>query len=298
MKLMRARTLIVLSAALAVALIYGCGEQGAKPSSSGDPSKQGSAADSGDLLASIKKAGVIKWGADDSGGAPFVYDDPKDPDKVIGFEVDVMEKLAAHMGVKQELVKLKWESHIQNLTRKSCDIVVNGWEITDERKKSVSFSTPYYVYEQQITVRAADKDKYKSLDDLKDKKIGTLGGAEAENVLKRAGFKEDQIVSHEDSMTPYKNLEIGRVDAVLQEALIADFYAGPSSMYKDKLFNVSKTFAPGKYGVMVRPEDKTLLAEVDKALDVMKKNGELAEIYKKWNIWNATQKEIGIEEKK
>ena len=246
-----------------------------------------------DTWEKVKKAGVIKWGADPSGGAPYVFFDKKETEKVVGFEMDIMEKLAGHLGVKQELVSGQWDSLIDNLKSKRTDMVMNGLEVNEARQKEVGFSEPYYVYEQQLTVRAADKDKYKSLDDLKGKKIGTLNAAESNNVLKRAGFTEDQIVTHDDSQTPYENLGFKRVDAVMQESIIAAYYAGAN----EKLFNVPQTFSPGKYAVAVRKDDAALLTEINKALKTMKENGELAAIYKKWNIWTPAQKTVGVEEK-
>lgn len=273
--------LVVFAGTLAFA--FGCGEK--KEAPGGD-----------DSLARVKKAGVLKWGADPSGGAPFVFTDPKDPDKIIGFEIDIMEKVAAHLGVKHEIVKSQWDTLPANLLAGRSDIVMNGLEINEERKKVVAFSEPYYLYEQQLTVRAADKDKYRGLDDLKGRKVGTLSGAEANNVLAAAGFAEDLVVPHDDSLTPYRNLELERVDAVLQEDLIAAYYAAPERM--STLFNQPKTFSPGKYAVAVRPADKALLAEIDRILLEMKKSGELAAIYRKWNIWSDREKEIGVLEKK
>jgi polar amino acid transport system substrate-binding protein len=246
-----------------------------------------------DTLEKVKKAGVLKWGADPSGGAPYVFNDPKDNDKVIGFEMDIMDKLAGHLGLKHELVKGTWDSLVDNLKSKRADVVMNGLEITEMRQKEVSFSDPYYVYEQQLTVRVGDKDKYNSLDDLKGHKVGTLNAAESNNVLKRAGFTEEQILVHDDSQTPYENLGLKRVDAVLQESIIAAYYAGKNP----KLFNLPKTFSPGKYGIAARKEDGTLLVEINKGLKTMRENGELAAIYKKWNIWTDAQKTVGIEEK-
>jgi polar amino acid transport system substrate-binding protein len=273
----------------------GCGSStpsGTSNGGTGTPAAGGSDAS----LQNVKSAGVIKWGADDSGGAPFVFTNPDDPSKIIGFEVDIMEKVAEHMGVKQEIVKGQWDTLPANLLAGRSDIVMNGLEINEERKKKVGFSKPYFLYEQQLAIRSADKDKYKSLADLKGKKIGTLSGAEANNVLKAAGFTEDQIVPHDDSYTPYRNLELERVDAVLQENVIANHYAAPAKM--PKLYLIPETFAPGEYAVATRPGDKALLAEIDRVLDLMKKNGELAEIYKKWNIWTPKQSTIGVEEKK
>jgi ABC-type amino acid transport substrate-binding protein len=57
---------------------------------------------------------------------------------------------------------------------------------------------------------------------------------------------------------------------------------------------VPKTFGPGRYGVLLRQEDQALLAEVDRILDLMKQNGELAATYKRWKIWNERQKEVGV----
>ena len=280
------------SAIFAIAFLSGCGTGAGAPGAV-NPGAGAAAPGDSDTLAKIKREGVLRWGADPSGGAPFAFFDPKDPDKVIGFEVDIMDKLASHLGVKPELVRAQWDSLLDNLRVKRSDIVINGVEITDERKTRVSFSKPYYVYEQQLTVRAEDKDKFKSLDDLKGKKIGTLSGAESNHVLTRAGFDDALINKYDDSSTPYKDLELKRVDAVVQESIIAAHYAGQTA----SLFNIPQTFSPGKYGVAVRLEDSPLLIEIDRVLDLMKKNGELADIYKKWNMWNERQKDVGVNEK-
>lgn len=270
-------------AALAILIQSGCGG----PGSSTAGGKE-------DTLARIKREGVLKWGADPSGGAPFVFTDPENPAKSIGFEVDIMEKVAGHIGVKQEIVRSAWDMLLDNMRAGRSDMVMNGIEINEERKKKNAFTQPYYLYEQQLTVRADDKDKYKSLDDLKGRKIATLSGAEANNVLKDAGWTIELLSKQEDSLAPYKELEVGRADAALQESIIAAHYAGPNP----KLYNIPQTFSPGKYAVAVRPEDKTLLAEVDRVLTLMKQNGELAAIYKKWKIWNEKQKELEIKEGK
>jgi len=270
-------------------LLVGCGG-GTPPTTGGTPATGGAKEDT---LAKIKKEGVLKWGADAEGGAPFVFRDKTDTNLIIGFEVEIMDKLAAHMGVKHERVQAEWGQLIPALLSRRSDIVVNGIEINDERKQAVGFSAPYYAYEQQLTVRAEDKDKYKTLADLKGHKVGTLSDAEANNVLKRAGFTEDQIVAHPDSTLPYTNLGNKRVDAVMQENIIAAYYAAP----KPELFNIPQTMNPGTYSVATRLEDKTLLAEVDRILKLMQENGELAAIYKKWNIWTEKQKDLGIKEK-
>jgi len=278
-----------LLAALAMVLA-GCG--GGKITESRAKNGTGTAKSGDGSLERVQKAGVLKWGADPSGGAPFVYFDAQDTAKIIGFEMDVMEKFGVHAGYKAEMSKGDWDNLPELLLAKRVDVVVNGYEITEERKQAVAFSEPYYVYEQQLTVRAEDQGKYKSLNDLKGKKIGTLKNAEANNVLKEAGWTKDLIMEHPDSQSPYEDLMLKRTDAVLQESIIAEFYAGKD----EKLYNVPKTFNAGHYGVMVRLEDQALLADVNRILRVMKENGELATIYKKWGMWTERQKDIGIKE--
>ncbi len=284
-----------------LAFLVGCGpgKDAAKTGAGGSTAKTGDTAGAkGDgSLERVKKAGVLKWGVDaGGGGAPFVYldTDAKEKDKIIGWEVEVMEKFAPHMGVKYEVAQVEWGKLVPDLQARRSDLIMNGMEINEDRAKVVDFSEPYCVYAQQMTVRAEDKDKYKKVADLKDKKWGTLDGAEANNVLKNAGVPEANITQFPDSNTPYMALKDKRVDAVLQEDMIAEFYAGKDTA----VYNVPETFSPGKYAVAVRKGEQDLLNDVNRIIALMKQNGELAEIYKKWKIWNDRQKEIGVTEKK
>lgn len=239
------------------------------------------------------RTGELKWGADPKGGAPFVFNDPKDPNTIIGFEIDMIDAIAKHLGVKPVMVTAEWDALLEDLVvARRSDMVMNGIEINEVRQRRVAFSDPYYIYEQQLTIRKADKEKYKSLEDLKGQTVATLAGAEANNVLLRAGWDAGKIKTFDDSSNPYADLVNGRVEAVLQEGIIAEYYATPMP----ELYNIPTMFAPGKYAVAFRPDDTELLAQVNQALAKMKANGELAAIYKKWNMWNDKQKELGIKE--
>jgi polar amino acid transport system substrate-binding protein len=72
----------------------------------------------------------LRWGADPSGGAPYVYNDPSHPDQYIGYEKEIVEALAAAMGRKAEFVPSDWETLVSALQRKSFDVIVNGLEPT------------------------------------------------------------------------------------------------------------------------------------------------------------------------
>ena len=67
--------------------------------------------------ARIKKEGKLRWGADPSGGAPYIFVNPRNPDDVIGFELEIMEKVAERLGVQLELVKGDWDALPDSLRR-------------------------------------------------------------------------------------------------------------------------------------------------------------------------------------
>ena len=243
-------------------------------------------------LARIQREGVLRWGADPSGGAPFAFVDPNNPNQVVGFEVDLMNRLAQRMGVRPELVRSDWAALVDNLKSRRTDLVMNGLEVTPERRLSVNFSVPYYQYEQQLTVRAADRNRFQSLDDLKGRKVAVLNGTASVQVLKQAGWTDDLILQYDDSLTPYKEVTLGRADAAMAESIIAAYYAGRDP----ELYNIPRTFNPGVYAAAVRKEDHDLLVEVNRVLEEMKRSGELGEIYQKWRIWTPPQRDLGIVE--
>src|SRR5207302_3832039 len=62
-----------------------------------------------DHLQEIKTRGVLLWGADAEGGAPYVYPNPEKPEQLIGFECDLADALAAKLGVKAKMVQNQWD---------------------------------------------------------------------------------------------------------------------------------------------------------------------------------------------
>lgn len=91
----------------------------------------------GENLDAIKSAGVLKIGTEGT-YAPFTYHD-KD-NKLVGFDVEIGEAVAAKLGVKPEFVEGKWDGLIAGLDVNRYDAVINQVGITEERKKK--FNSP------------------------------------------------------------------------------------------------------------------------------------------------------------
>jgi polar amino acid transport system substrate-binding protein len=226
----------------------------------------------------------LLWGSDAEGGAPYVFMD-KDLHRV-GFEVDLAEALARELGRPIEFKQYNFENLIPGLLKGDFDFAMDGLEITPERQQVVRFSRPYYVYRQQLVVRA-DEDRFKTLKECQKAGavVGTMEATAAERLLDAHKFEKKSYLSPTEA---YQDLALGRIDAVLIDYPIAAFYAARDP----KLKFVGRPTAKGYYAIAFRPDDKELADQVDAALGRLMESGELRRIYRKWGIWNEAQEEL------
>src|SRR3990170_7719444 len=124
-------------------------------------------------LEKIKSSGVLTWGFDAEGGAPYVFHDPKNPSRRIGFEVELVDAIARELGVKVQYFQNVWDSILLSLQRGDFDIALNGIEITPDREQAIQFTRPYYAYTERIVIRDSD-NRIHRLEDLHGKKGGDL----------------------------------------------------------------------------------------------------------------------------
>lgn len=87
---------------------------------------------------------TLRWGADSQGGAPDVFQDPMDPTRQVGFEVDLAELLAQRLGQRAEAVHGPWASLLELLARGDLDLALNGLEVADEKRRVVALTRPYF----------------------------------------------------------------------------------------------------------------------------------------------------------
>ncbi len=222
----------------------------------------------------------LRWGGDSEGGAPYVFQDPKNPRLVIGYEVDLVEAVGRLLDRKTVFVQNQWDGLIPGLQRGNYDLAINGIEITDDRKQQVNFTIPYYATGEQLSVRI-DNRSITSLADLRGRTAGTLKFSLAQRILERAGGIN--IRTYDGQINVYEDLANGRLDAVLMDWPIAVYYSKPNP----KLKFTGSTIEQIQYGICLRKDDAVLLKEVNQALVTLVKSGELRRIYEKWGLWNS-----------
>ncbi len=230
-------------------------------------------------------SGELVWGSDAEGGAPYVYPDPENPDVLIGFEVDLAQALAREMSLRARQFQIDWSSLIPGLLRGDYALAMNGIERTEARAREVAFSRPYYIYAQQLVVRQ-DETRIDSFEDIAGMRVATLEGTAAHDLLKRTAGVD--IAVYEGQVEPYRDLELGRVDAVLLDTPIAAHYARGHP----KLRYAGPPVGEGVYAIALRKQDTELLTQIDRALLALWRSGELKTIYTRWGLWNADQERL------
>lgn len=235
-----------------------------------------------DHLQEIQRSGVLRWGADAEGGGPYVYPDPQRPEKLVGFECDVADALAARMGVKAVMVQNQWDQLIPALERGNFDIILNGLELTGDNQQQIAMSRPYYAYAQQIVTRKSTEG-LTQIEDLKHKRVGVLSYSVAQRLIEEMGGVDLKI--YPGNVQSLSDLKTERIDSVLLDLPIALFYAKPDPALK---FSGSP-FAPGYYGIGVRKQDATLLDTLNQSITALAADGTLERIYRKYGLWDDRQ---------
>jgi polar amino acid transport system substrate-binding protein len=230
-------------------------------------------------LARVKKAGVLRWGGDVQGGEPYVYADPKDPNRLVGFEVEIAAAVARELGVRAEFVQNDWSHLVPSLERRTFDVILNGFEVTPSRIGKVVYSRPYYVFAERLMARKGDPSIV-DFASLRGRKTGTLAGSLAFELLR--GHAD--VVMYEGTEEPYQDLVTGRTDAVLLDDIIAARYGVPKPELR-----VVGDVRDGYYAVGVHPDDADLAAAIDAALGRISKSGELEQILTRSSLWNERQ---------
>ena len=229
----------------------------------------------------------LRWGLDLEGGAPYAFTDPDNPDRIIGFEKELVDELSRRLKRPVQMVQTNWDSLLPALNRGAFDVAVNGLEITDANRTAALFTRPYCVYQQQIVVRD-DDNRVLVFDDLKGKKVGTLTASAAHRMLEQLGGVD--IKHYSDLFAVYQDLGIGRLDSVFLDRPVASYYASKVP----HLRFVDPPIGEGYYGIAIGRGNEAFKRELDGHLATMIADGSLEAILRRWNMWSAAQQKLTI----
>jgi polar amino acid transport system substrate-binding protein len=228
----------------------------------------------------------LRWGGDAEGGAPFVEADPRDPSHVVGLDVEIAELVARAFGRPARFVQVTFTELDQSVARGDFDLGLSGIEDTPARRAAVAATIPYYEFQEVLTVRATDRDRFRSLSDLRGRRVATLGGTIAYEVLleaeRSAGIR---AVSYDDDVHPYSELLLGRVDGVLLDNVLA----ARAMRRQSGLVTQPASVRTGHYVITLSPSQRALRDRVNAVLLSAMRDGRLQAILQKWQVWNDDQ---------
>ena len=232
---------------------------------------------------------TLVWAADPEGGAPFVEADPLRPDRVIGFEVEIAELLARRLGRTPQFLNVNFTSIDQSVGRGDADIGLNGLEDTPARRATMAVTIPYYEFREVLSVRDGDAGRFRALADLGGRRVATLGGTIAHEILLNAERDHRiQVIAFEDDLHPFSDLVLGRVDAVLIDHVVAERRRGTVDGFTIQ----PGTVATGHYVGVLAAANAPLRDAIDEILRGAMRDGALERIFRTWKIWNDDQPEL------
>jgi|Deesub1362B_J571_1020462.scaffolds.fasta_scaffold00072_88 polar amino acid transport system substrate-binding protein len=197
-----------------------------------------------------------------------------------GFDVDLMKEVAKRIGLEVKFVNVAWEGIIPGLVAHKYDVIASAMTITEERKKQIDFSDPYFEAWQVIVVRK-DDDRISKAEDLAGKivgvQIGTTGQFVAEDLVKEGiNFEIKTYDTTPDALLDLKN---GNIDACIIDNGVAEkALKNNPDTYKI----VGGKLSYEEYGIAVAKDNPELLKAINQALKEIKEDGTYDKIYQKW----------------
>lgn len=260
----------LLASVMLLAVITACGDknndtQGAAPTAAATTAASASPkAEEKGKLADIKKAGKIVMGTS-ADYAPYEFHKLiEGKDMIVGFDIEIAKAIAADMGVTLEIKDMGFDGLLPALAAGNVDFVMSGMTPTEERKKNVDFSKVYYTAEQIVLVRTEDKDKFKTIDDLKKANVGVQTASIQEGLAKEQleGAKLKSIGKIPDLVLELKNKKI---DALIMEKPVATGY---TSKHTDVVISgLSLNAEDAGSAAAVKKGNPELVAQIDKTLE-------------------------------
>lgn len=238
------------------------------------------------LSLAAQTPGDFRWAGDPEGGAPYVEASPDNPNQLVGFDVEIAELIARGLGRTPRFVFVSFASIDQSIARGDAEIGLSGIEDTPAHRAAMSVTVPYYEFREVLSVRDADASRLRTLKDLAGRRVATLAGTIAYEILLNAEREYGlTAVSYEDDVHPYSDLVLGRVDAVLLDNVLAE-----RRKKSVEGFTIQPdTVATSHYVGVLSAVNGALRDQVDGILKAAMRDGTLERVFRKWHVWNDDQ---------
>lgn len=200
---------------------------------------------------------------------------------IVGVDIDLAKEAAKRAGMEIEFKAIDWSAKEAELKSHKIDALWNGLTITPEREQNMTFSNPYMDDKELIVVKA-DKQDINSKESLAGKVVGVQQASAGEKALNDDPntSKIQEVKTYEDYVAAFNDLELGRIDAVIADGVIARY----TMTKKPGTFRIVDGVDYGSdiFAIGFRKEDTALRDKFNAILIDMKKDGTADKIMEKW----------------
>jgi ABC-type amino acid transport substrate-binding protein len=222
-------------------------------------------------LEKIKRTGVMT-SANTFSYPPFGF---IENGKQVGFDVDLATEIARRMNVKLVYEQIDFRGIIAALTSKRVDLLITGMVYTPDRAKQIAYSEPYF--NGGVAAAYRSEKPVKQPDDVVGKTIGVELGSAGDKFVRDNYGNRVTIKTYDTVFLALKDLENGRIDAFVGSVAPMRYMMRSTPALKS-----SATWDNRIQAANTRLEDEDLLAEVNKHILAMKKDGTYEKLVAKW----------------
>jgi polar amino acid transport system substrate-binding protein len=198
----------------------------------------------------------------------------------VGFDMDLMREIAKIAGFELKFVDMSFDSLIPALRAGQIDVAAAAMTITEERKKVVDFSMPYWTADQSIIVKAGSDLTITVL--FGKYRIGVQTGTTGdlwctENLVEKGLLPERNLKRYDTFILALSDLLNGNIDAIVLDSPVANRFAATKPV---KVVGIIVTGE--QYGIAVRKGNKELLDKINQALKTLIETGKINELIDKY----------------
>jgi polar amino acid transport system substrate-binding protein len=194
---------------------------------------------------------------------------------VEGLDIDIMDSIAARENLKVTYINTPFGLLMTEMAQGKYDAAISAIIITDEHKKDMLFSDPYFAAGQIIVVKV-DDSSITGKDNLTGQ-VGVQSGTNGEIEVRKIGAAV--AVTYDKISQAFQDLVTGKLNAVVCDNAVALQYVGNN---QDKFKTAGNVFTDEGYGIAVAKGKDDLLSKINNGLKTVKNEGLIDELSQKW----------------
>ncbi len=192
-----------------------------------------------------------------------------------GIDMAIVSKIGEISGKKVEVSNMEFDSLLVAIQNGQVDASIAAMTVTDERAKTVDFSTPYYTATQVMI--AKEGTDITTAQDMEGKVISVVQGFTGETVVQELGYEYEAFKKGTECILELVN---GKCDVVVIDSATAQDYVGDNEGLV--IIEDPNAFASEEYAIAVKKGNKELLDTINEAIEKMLADGTISEFAAKY----------------